>query len=414
MSLRLLLATACLQHWKVCSFNVSGAYLYSPVEETVLMEPPTHFMRSLKGKVLHLQKALYGMKQAGRCWWLHLSGILEKLGFTSCEVNMSLYVFRKDETIITIWIHVDDGVITSNLPTAIKRFCEALCSNFEIKLSENMKRIVGLECVFGEGEVTISQTRLTNDILGAYPRRIIQHDSPLPPIQTTMSNIEGVVMDATPFRSVIGSLAYLVSGLRLDLAFAVNYLARHSMAPTATHWDILDHLVGYLLKMWGHRIILRPGECALNLWSDAGWGGELERSQSGFMLKLGDTPILWGSKRQTMVALLTCAAEYIALSDSTQHLVQAINQLTQLAQDFKKTIFCNNQAAVQVLIDNLSRKRMQYLNHAFFFVNDIICKHGIMVRWVNTWERQADVLTKQLLGRSLNQALHFLGITGNR
>ncbi|MBW0528987.1 hypothetical protein O181_068702 [Austropuccinia psidii MF-1] len=307
MSLRLLLATTCLKHWKVCSFDVSGAYLYSPVEETVLMEPPTHFIPSLEVKVLCLKKALYGMKQVGRC-------------------DMSLYVFRKDKTIIARWIHVDDGVIASSSPTEIKQFRKALCSNFEIKWSENMKQIVGLECAFGEGEVTISQTRLTGNILDAYPRRIIQHDSPLPPITTMTSNVEWIVMDTTPFRLVIGSLAYLVSGSRLDLAFAVNYLAKHLMAPMATHWDVLNHLVGYLLKPWGHSIILRPGESTLNLWSDTGWGGELEWSQSGFMLKLGNTPILWGSKRQTMVALSTCVEEYIALSNSTQHLVQAINQ----------------------------------------------------------------------------------------
>ncbi|MBW0512433.1 hypothetical protein O181_052148 [Austropuccinia psidii MF-1] len=200
LSLRLLLATACLQNWKVCSFDVSGAYLYSLVEETILMEPPTHFIPSLEGKVLHLQKALYGMKQAGHCWWPHLLGILKKLGFTSCKVNMSLYVFQKDETIITIWIHVDDGVIASNSPTAIEQFRKALCSNFEIKWPENMKRIMGLECTFGEGEVTISQTRLTDGILDAYPRRILQHDSPLPPILTKTSNVKGIVMDAVPFR----------------------------------------------------------------------------------------------------------------------------------------------------------------------------------------------------------------------
>ncbi|MBW0462101.1 hypothetical protein O181_001816 [Austropuccinia psidii MF-1] len=57
MSLRLLLVTACLQRWKVCSFDVSSAYLYSPVEETVLMEPPTHFLPSLKGKVQDLKKS---------------------------------------------------------------------------------------------------------------------------------------------------------------------------------------------------------------------------------------------------------------------------------------------------------------------------------------------------------------------
>ncbi|MBW0518166.1 hypothetical protein O181_057881 [Austropuccinia psidii MF-1] len=269
------------------------------------------------------------MKQAGHCWWLHLLGILEKLGFTSCEVNMSLYVFRKDETIIAMWIQVDDGMIASNLPKAIKQFREALCSNFEIKW------------------------------------RIIQCNSPLLPIPTMTSNVKGIVMDTRPFRLVIGLLAHLVSGSRPDLVFAMNYLARHSTALMATHWDVLDHHIGYLLKTWGHGIILRP-------------------------------------------------AEYIALSNSTQHLVQAINQLTQLAQDFKKTIFCDNQAAVEVSIKNLSCKCMRYLDRAFFFVNNVIHKQGIMVRWVKTWEMQADAFTKRLSGQSLNQALYFLSITGNR
>ncbi|MBW0499660.1 hypothetical protein O181_039375 [Austropuccinia psidii MF-1] len=377
---RLLLATACLQHWKVCSFNVSGAYLYSPVEETMLMEPPTHFIPSLEGKVLRLQKALYGMKQAGLCWWLHLLGILEGLGFMSCEVYLSLYVFQKDKAIIVIWIHVDNGVIASNSPAHIEEFRRALWDNFEIKWSDTMRQIVGLECTIGKGEVTLLQTRLTNDIIDTYPRKIFQHDSPLPPILKASPDEQGAVMEATPFRLVIGSLAYLVSGSWPDLAFSVNYLARHSMAPTETHWAMLDHLVGYLLKTQGHGITLHPGECSLNLWSDAGWGGKLERSQAGFMLKIGEAPILWGSKQQTMVALSTCAAEYIALSDSTQHQVQAINQLTQLAQNFKKKIFCDNQEAVQVSNNNCSCKCMQYLDRAFFFVNNVIRKHGVVVK----------------------------------
>ncbi|MBW0478000.1 hypothetical protein O181_017715 [Austropuccinia psidii MF-1] len=405
MSLRLLLATACPQRWKACSFNVSGAYLYSPVEETVLMKPPTHFILSLEGKVLHLQKALYGMKQAGCCWWLHLSGIVEGLGFTLCKVGLSLYVFRKDKAIIVIWIHIDNGMIASNSPAHIKEFRKALCEKFEIKWSNTMRQIVGLECTIGEDEVTLLQTRLTNDIINTYPRKIFQHDSPLPPISKASPDEQGDVMEATPFRSVIGSLAYLVSGSWPDLAFAINYLDRHSMAPTETHWAMLDHLVGYLLKNRGHGITLRRGDCSLNLWSDAGWGGELERSQSGFMLKLGNAPILWGLKQQTVVALSTCASEYIALSDLRQHLVQAINQLTQLAQNFKKTIFCDNQAAVQVSINNFSCKRMRYLDCAFFFVNDVILKHGAVVKWVTTQEMQADALTKRLLGQSLTQAL---------
>ncbi|MBW0545563.1 hypothetical protein O181_085278 [Austropuccinia psidii MF-1] len=409
MSLRLLLATACLWQWKVSSFNVSGAYLYSLVEETVFMEPPTHFIPSTKGKVLRLRKALYGMRQAGHCWWQHLLGVLENLGFTSCKVDQLLYIFRKCGTIVAIWIHIDSGMVTSNFPAAIVEFQKVLCNNFEIKWPNTVRSIVGLECTFGEGEVTIVQSRLTEDILRAYPRVVVHHDCPLSPLPDTTVTDKGVVMDATPFSSVVGSLAYLVSRCCPDLAFAVNYLARHSMAPTVAHWEMLDCVVGYLLKTQKSGIVLRLGILLLNMWDD-----ELEQSQSGLMLKLGDAPIMWESKWQSMVALSTCAAEYITLSDSAQHLVWAISQLTQLVGNFKKTIFCNNQAALQVLIDNLSWKRMRYLDRAFFVVNDMICKHGIMVKWVKTQEMQADALTKRLLGPSLFQAVSFLRIMGNR
>ncbi|MBW0569336.1 hypothetical protein O181_109051 [Austropuccinia psidii MF-1] len=130
------------------------------------------------------------------------------------------------------------------------------------------------------------------------------------------------------------------------------------------------------------------------------------------MLKLGNAPILWGSKRKSVVELLTCTSEYIALSKSTQHLVQAINQLRQLVGKFDKTIFCDNQAAVQFLLDNKSHKRMRYLDQAFFFVNDTVCMHGIKITWVNTDDMLSDALTKRLLGPTLLQALPFLGVNG--
>ncbi|MBW0539461.1 hypothetical protein O181_079176 [Austropuccinia psidii MF-1] len=182
----------------------------------------------------------------------------------------------------------------------------------------------------------------------------------------------------------IGSLAYLVSGSLPDLAFMVNYLALHSMTMTNAHWDILDHVVGYLFNTQDHWLIMWPGKVSLNLWS---------KHQS---------------KRQGVVALSTCAVEYMALSDSTQHLVRAICQLTHITEGFNKTIFGDNQAVVQVLSDNLSRKQMTYLNCAFFFVNDTIGKHEIKVNWVPTAKMKADALTKHLSGPTLQQAIPFL------
>ncbi|MBW0487678.1 hypothetical protein O181_027393 [Austropuccinia psidii MF-1] len=53
-----------LVSWQVASFDVSGAYLYSPADETILIEPPVDFLPELRGKALRLKKELYGMRQA--------------------------------------------------------------------------------------------------------------------------------------------------------------------------------------------------------------------------------------------------------------------------------------------------------------------------------------------------------------
>ncbi|MBW0531685.1 hypothetical protein O181_071400 [Austropuccinia psidii MF-1] len=161
---------------------------------------------------------------------------------------------------------------------------------------------MGLKCEFGKGELTISQRPFTNSILDAYPRQIFHHDSPLPVLPEGSSEL-----DPTPFRSFIGSLAYLVSSSRPYLAFAGNYLAQNSVEATKAHWEPLDNVIGYLLKTWGHSLCLCPGKLPLSLWGNAGWGGYLKQSQTGFILEFWNAPIPWGSKQQSILELSTCA-----------------------------------------------------------------------------------------------------------
>jgi hypothetical protein len=45
------------------------------------------------------------------------------------------------------------------------------------------------------------------------------------------------------------------------------------------------------------------------------------KSQTGYVIKYCDVPILWVSKMQTQIALLTMEAEYIALYQSIRDLI---------------------------------------------------------------------------------------------
>jgi hypothetical protein len=50
-----------------------------------------------------------------------------------------------------------------------------------------------------------------------------------------------------PYLSVIGALMYLANNTRSDIAFTVNCLARHSVAPTLRHWNGIKSILRYLI-----------------------------------------------------------------------------------------------------------------------------------------------------------------------
>ncbi|MBW0565421.1 hypothetical protein O181_105136, partial [Austropuccinia psidii MF-1] len=78
-----------------------------------------------------------------------------------------------------------------------------LVSQLKIKWYEKLEWIVGLECVFGEGEVAITQQQLTEGILEAYLRQVVERDLPLPVLPVGGPTPNMSPLDATPFRSVI-------------------------------------------------------------------------------------------------------------------------------------------------------------------------------------------------------------------
>jgi hypothetical protein len=48
------------------------------------------------------------------------------------------------------------------------------------------------------------------------------------------------------YLSIIGALMYLTNNTRLDIAFAVNLLARFSADPTIRHWNGVKDVLQYL------------------------------------------------------------------------------------------------------------------------------------------------------------------------
>ena len=83
-SVRLLAALACELNLDLCHFDIEQAFVQSDLEEDVYMRLPQGCGR-LSGKIVRLNKSLYGLKQASRQWHAHLTRCLLTLGFTQAR-----------------------------------------------------------------------------------------------------------------------------------------------------------------------------------------------------------------------------------------------------------------------------------------------------------------------------------------
>ncbi|XP_074337707.1 secreted RxLR effector protein 161-like [Apium graveolens] len=127
-----------------------------------------------------------------------------------------------------------------------------------------------------------------------------------------------------PYLSAIGALMYLANNTRLDIAFAVNLLARFSSDPTKRHWDGIKHIFRYLRKGIDLGLFF-PNNSRSRLfgYADAGYMSDphFRRSQTGYIFTYCDTAISWKSTKQTMAATSSNHTELLAIHEASRECI---------------------------------------------------------------------------------------------
>jgi hypothetical protein len=97
-----------------------------------------------------------------------------------------------------------------------------------------------------------------------------------------------------PYLSAISALMYLVNNTRSDIAFTINCLARHSVAPTIRHWNGIKNILRYLNDTIDLCLFFRRNQKS-NLigYADDGYLSDPQngKSQIGFVFLHGGTAI---------------------------------------------------------------------------------------------------------------------------
>lgn len=398
LTVRVLLALYLEFDMCVLQLDVNSAFLYGTLDNPVFMEQPDGLNKN-PNLICKLKKSLYGLKQAPKCWNDLFDKTLTNLGLERSKKDPCLY-FNSEMFVL---IYVDDILLFSKSQNELIYIKMELAKNFKIKEFKNDKlTFLGLEIEHFGNELHISQTELISKVLDKFNMADIKPCSiPMQPkLQLDVNRDE--IDKNLPYRELIGCLMYIMLGSRPDLSFCITYFSQFQNNYSQTHWKYLKNVLRYLqeTKTFGLKYTKSENSnIMIKAFVDSDFANNISdrKSITGFLIKLNNNVVCWKTKKQNIVTISSCEAEYIALSACiTENLF--LGQL--IAEILKQNmypihIYEDNQSCIKVA-STLETKRSKHIDIKHHFIRDCISQNKIVLEYIQTDKQVADILTKGL------------------
>jgi len=405
-TIRTLLALAVAEDWENQQMDVKGAYLNGTIKEQIYMKQPEGYDDGT-GRICHLIKSLYGLKQAGRKWNDELNKQLESLGWKPTIVDPCTYARRTTDGIEVIAVCVDDLLLFASNNKLMSTMKLELKSIFEITDLGEPAKIVGIkiERDHAKQTITISQKHYIEAILqkegltDAHPVAV-----PMDP-NVQLQPSEGEVQDkSNNYASLIGSLMYLAIATRPDITYAVFRLGSYMANPAMSHWAAAKRVLRYLSGTQSYGITyqaeeVKPGKNQFLGYSDASYANNDDATSiSGYIFTMGGGAITWGLRKQTSVSLSSTESEYIALADAAREVMWLWNLLDGLGykQCAPTKLYGDNNGALAIAKNPQYHKRTKHFDTRNHYIRQKVKEAEIEIEYCPTSAMTADIFTKAL------------------
>ncbi|KAL9268860.1 Copia protein-like protein [Drosera capensis] len=227
--------------------DVKSAFLNGELEEEVYVVQPEGFeVQGQNHLVYRLSKALYGLKQAPRAWNIRLDRSLKELGFNRCSQEQAVYTRGEGGAALIVGVYVDDLIVTGGNTREVQLFKQQMLTEFEMSDLGLLLYYLGIEVEQKKGQVKLKQLAYTKKILSQFGMSECNATKyPMEPKLHLHKDSEGVPVDATEYRRIVGCLRYLLH-TRSDLSFAVRMASRYIERPTVLHHKVVKQILRYV------------------------------------------------------------------------------------------------------------------------------------------------------------------------
>ncbi|XRB10312.1 retrovirus-related Pol polyprotein [Pseudoscourfieldia marina] len=385
--------------------DVETAYLYALVQELIYMRPPkgTNYGPN---KICRLLKSLYGLKQAGRNWYLDLKDYLVELGFKPGEVDIGMYSAAVGtENEIWILVYVDDIIFASKNEQTKDIFAGHLRKKYRITEPAQLTWALGMKISFAADGIILTQDLYMSKILERFGFTSAAKSATTPLAHgTTLTRADEEDAEARHLaQQFVGAILYAAVISRPDLSSTVRVMSHVMSKPPSNFEACKKHVLRYLSGTINRGIKYNTNSnVPLKLigYCDASWGDNHEnrRSTSGYIFFLNGGPISWASYLQTTVALSTVESEVMALTEAIKEAIYIRRLLESLgAAQEGPTIIYTDSTGAEALVDHpTSHRRTKHIEIRREFIKFHIGHETVKIERVSTKDQLADIMTKPL------------------
>ena len=383
-----------------------------------------------KPRICRIDKPIYGLPQSGRrlqrCvfpWCTDVMGLRQLDDSDGC-----VFVFDDPDGVETfaVGIYVDNLQIVHSAEldangkpldssSYYAKFMAQLRKDWDVVDEGPMDDLLGMECRRdADGSITLHQTKYVHKLLERFAPNISSKSSVSPlPFSEDLPRLVLEALDGSsasepaypelikPCQQQVGALMYLCVSTRPDLAYAVHQHCRAMSRPTPALMRELQLVFAYLARNPSLGIRFSAGTSNMTAYADASW--EVRHSTSGWVVFWQNAPLIWGSRKQQSIALSSCEAEIIALSEAAKDVVYVrkfLRGLDKTAIDGPSDCATDSKSARDLSYNPEHHGRTKHVERRHFYIRDMVEKLELRVPLVATVNNYADFFTKPLKSKA--------------
>ena len=425
-----MLAEAASKKLHLKSMDIEGAYLEADMDDIIvymrinqkiaelfIRERP-ELKKYLHNGILYvkLKKALYGIIQAALKWKEKLSKELLELKYQQCTEDDCIFFKIIDGYMIKIGVYVDDLLLSHKCKDVIDREILAIGSRFSgYSESDGINfKFLGMKIARNSNmDVMVSMREYIKDICAEHK---VDFTSILPGTDDLFDEDDTPLIcedERKIFHTGTAECLYLSKRVRCDILVNTSFLAGRVTCATKKNQEQLYKLLCYLFGTMNRGIIYRGGgSMEPEVYGDASFMiHEDTRSRGGDLVILSGGVVSAHSSKQSIITKSSTESELVNLDETVMAgALPTRRLLSSLQQSQKATKVYQDNDSVMKLIRRGKpiSQRTKHISMKYFSVCEYITNKEIEVIWCPTGDMLADILTKQLTGKTFKKLRNIL------